>query len=383
MTRAADVVIIGGGCMGASVAFHLARLGITNVVLLEREAQLGMGSTGRNAGGVRHQFSHDANIALSIESIALFERFEAVAGRAIDLRQDGYLFLLSSPASVGAFRENVERQRRLGVAVDWLGPDDAARLAPGLRTDGVLAATFCQRDGIADPNGVTTGFAKGAQAAGVRIERDTEVTGIHVGHGRVTGVATTRGDIRARVVVNAAGPHARAVGRMAGADVPVDPYRRHIFIAQAPAAGVPASHVMVIDFETTFYFHREGAGVLFGMGAKDEAPTFDTTVQWDFLPDVIEVAVRRLPALADAAVSHAWAGLYEVTPDANPIIGPSREVDGLFTIAGFSGHGFQHSPAAGRILADLVAGRDPRFDVSPFAADRFARRAEAGERYVV
>ena len=172
------------------------------------------------------------------------------------------------------------------------------------------------------------GFAKAAQAAGVRIERR------HGGHGhpRRRRPCDRRHDdrvatIHAPIVVNAAGPHARAIGRMAGADVPVDPYRRHIFIAQAPAAGVPASRIMVIDFETTFYFHREGAGILFGMGGKDETPTFDMTVQWDFLPQVIDVAVRRLPALADAAISHAWAGLYEVTPDANPIIGPSHEVD--------------------------------------------------------
>jgi sarcosine oxidase subunit beta len=383
MTRTADVVVIGGGCMGASVAFHLARLGITNVVLLEREAQLGSGSTGRNAGGVRHQFSHDANIALSIESIRVMERFEQEVGSPIDLHQDGYLFLLSSSDSVAAFRENVARQQRMGVSVDWLAPDDAARLAPGLKTDGVVAATFCSRDGIADPNGVTMGFAKAAQTAGVRIERNSEVTDIRVSSGRVTGVVTPHGDVHAPIIVNAAGPHARAIGKMAGADVPVDPYRRHIFIAQAPPAGVPASRIMVIDFETTFYFHREGAGVLFGMGAKDEAPTFDTTVQWDFLPQVIEVAMRRLPALADAAITHAWAGLYEMTPDANPIIGPSHEVGGLYLIAGFSGHGFQHSPAAGRILADLIAGRDPHFELAPFRADRFGADHAGGERNVV
>jgi sarcosine oxidase subunit beta len=383
MAATADVVIVGGGCMGASVAFHLARLGITRVTLVEREAQLGAGSTGRNAGGVRHQFSHPANIALSIESIRLMERFEADVGQPIDLHQDGYLFLLSSADSVTAFRDNVARQRSLGVPVDWLDADQAARLAPGLRTDGVLAATFCARDGIADPNGVTTGFARAAQAAGVRIERDTEVTGIRVDTGRVTGVTTSRGEIHTRAVVNAAGPHARAIGALAGARVPIEPYRRHIFIARAPDTGVPASRIMVIDFDTTFYFHREGAGILFGMGAKGEAPTFDTTVQWDFLPEVIDAAMRRLPALADAPVTHAWAGLYEVTPDANPIIGPSPEVEGLFSIAGFSGHGFQHSPAAGRILADVIAGRDPQFDLTPFRSDRFARPAAAGERYVV
>jgi sarcosine oxidase subunit beta len=370
--------------MGASVAYHLAKRGITDVVVLEREAMLGAGSTGRNAGGVRHQFSNDANIRLSIESIALLERFADEVGQAVDFHQDGYLFLLSSSSSVETFRRNVALQRSLGVDVQWLDAADAARLAPGLNTDGVAGATFCQRDGIADPNGVTVGFAKAAQALGVAIERDTEVTKIRIEGQRVAGVETARGAIETRSVVNAAGPYARQVGRLAGVDVPVDPYRRHIFIAAIEKGGVvPASRIMVIDFDTTFYFHREGAGLLFGMGDPNETPTFDTTVQWDFLPQVIEVAVERLPALVDASISHAWAGLYEVTPDANPIIGRAHGVDGLFLINGFSGHGFQHSPAAGRILADVIAGRDPRFDLRPFAAERFSAGVMSGERYFV
>jgi sarcosine oxidase subunit beta len=384
MKRSSDVVVIGGGCMGASVAYHLTRRGVTNVVLVERDKLLGTGSTGRNAGGVRHQFSNEANIRLSIESIGLFERFADEVGQPIDLHQDGYLFLLSTERSVDVFRRNVALQRSLGVDVQWLEPGDAAPLAPGVDVDGVLAATFCSKDGIADPNGVTSGFAKAAQARGAAIERDTEVTGIRLEGTRVAAVETSRGTIETRIVVNAAGPWARQVGRMASIDVPVDPVRRHIFIAALEAAGgtVPPSHVMVIDFDTTFYFHREGAGILFGMGDPHEAPTFDTTVQWDFLPRVIEVAVKRLPALASASVSHAWAGLYEMTPDANPIIGPTV-IDGLYCINGFSGHGFQHSPAAGRILADLITGCDPGIDTSPFAFERFAREHIAGERYVV
>lgn len=385
MKPSSDVVIIGGGCMGASVAYHLAKRGVRDVVLLERERLLATGSTGRNAGGVRHQFSNESNIRLSIESIGLLERFADEVGSPVDFHQDGYLFLLSSPSSVETFRANVALQRRLGVETEWLGPDDAARLAPGLDSGGVLAATFCARDGIADPNGVTMGFAKAAQASGVAIERDTDATGIVVEGGRIKAVETSRGRIATPIVVNAAGPHARAVGRLAGVDVPVDPYRRHIFIAQAGAAGwtVPDSRIMVIDFDTTFYFHREGAGLLFGMADPREPSTFDTTVRWDFLTEVTETAVKRVPALETASVSHAWAGLYEMSPDGNPIIGAVAGVAGLFLINGFSGHGFQHSPAAGRILADVIAGRDPGIDLEPFSFERFSHAAVAGERYVV
>lgn len=393
MKSEADVVIIGGGCMGAAAAHYLAERDVTDVVLIEREAQLGTASTGRNAGGFRHQFSHPANIALSKESIAVFADFDNAVGSPIDFWPDGYLFLLSSQDSVNAFRKNVELQRAHGIRVDWLTADDAAALGAGLNVDGVHAATYCADDGIADPNGVTMGFARAAQAKGVEIRRGEEVTGISVNHGRVATVHTSAGAISTYNVVNAAGPWAAEIGRMAGIDVPVVPERRHIFIAQPSGGGswddqphrgcVPSSRLMVIDFESTFYFHREGGGLLFGMGDPDEQPGFDISVRWDFLPQVIEVAVRRLPALADASVSHAWAGLYEMTPDHNPIIGPANGLDGFFTIAGFSGHGFQHSPAAGRILADLMTGADPGLDISPFAHDRFATVRAPGELNVV
>jgi sarcosine oxidase subunit beta len=392
---AADVVIVGGGCMGASAAYHLAQLGVTRVVLVEREAALGTGSTGRNAGGVRHQFSHEANVRLSIESIALFEHFEDAVGSPIDFHQDGYLFLLSREAHVAAFREAVAMQRRLGVDVEWLDAAEAARRAPGIWTRGAVAATFCARDGICDPHGVTTGFAGAAQRAGVEIRRHSTVTGIRVERGCVAGVETDAGPIDTRVVVNAAGPWARRIGDMAGVALPIDPLRRHIFLAEPPQTGGwahggpggeaagPANRVMVIDFESTFYCHREGAHLLFGMSDPEETPGYDITVNWDLLARVAPVAARLVPALADLAIARAWAGLYEMTPDAMPIIGPAGGVDGFHVLAGFSGHGFQHAPAAGRLLADLVAGRDPHFDLAPFAFERFARGGDAGEGNVV
>lgn len=379
--------------MGCSVAWHLAKRGLTNVVLIEREAQLGAGSTGRNAGGVRHQFSHPANIDLSIESIAMMADFEARVGWPVDFHRDGYLLLASTAANEAAFHRNVAAQRARGVDVQWLSAAEAARLAPGIDVTGVRGATWCAADGVADPNGVTQGFAKGAQAMGAEIVRGVEVTGITLSGGRVNTVRTSAGTIQTPVVVNAAGPWAMSLARMIGVDVPVEPERRHIFIAAPERGGswdapewegrVPRSRVLVIDFETSFYFHREGAGLLMGMGDPDEATGFDTTVRWDFLPRVMEVAMGRLPVMADAAVSHAWAGLYEMTPDHNAIIGPSEDVGGFYTIAGFSGHGFQHSPAAGRIVADLITGRDPHFDLSPFTLERFETVKAGGELNIV
>jgi sarcosine oxidase subunit beta len=277
--------------------------------------------------------------------------------------------------------------------VEWLTAGEAATLAPGVCVDGVLAATYCAKDGIADPNSVTMGFASVAREAGVEIVRGCEVTGLDATHGRVEGVRTTGGTVSAGVVVNAAGAWAGQVGRMAGLDIPVTPLRRHIFFSQ-PSAGetwddephrgkAPATRILVIDFASSFYFHREGGRLLFGMGDPAERPGFDRTVRWDFLPEVVETGVARLPALADAVVSHAWAGLYEMTPDAMPIIGPVGGCEGFYVIAGFSGHGFQHSPAAGRVLADLITGRDPGLDLSPFSCGRFTSGGRTAEGHFV
>ena len=390
--KTADVVVIGGGCMGASVAYHLAQRGITNVVLVEREAALGAGSTGRNAGGVRHQFSHPANVRLSLESIRLFEHFEDEVGYPIDFHQDGYLFLLSAPDDVQAFARNAEMQQRHGVEVAWLTPEEVTSLAPGVAIDGVRAATFCARDGIADPHGVTAGFAAAARRRGVYIELDTNVTGILTDDRGVALVTTTRGEIATRTVVNAAGPWAKLIGDMVGIALPIEPLRRHIFVAQPPTAegwvqdGVhtaPETRIMVIDFESSFYFHREGANLLFGMGDPDERHSFEMAVDERLLEKVAPVATTRLPVLADAPIAHSWAGLYEVSPDAMPILGPVDVVPGFHMIGGFSGHGFMHAPAAGRLVADIIDGHEPDIDVEPFAFARFAAGGLSGEKAVV
>ena len=370
------------------MAYHLTRQGIPDVVLVEREPLLGMGSTGRNAGGVRHQFSSEANVKLSIESIRLLERFNDEVGSEIDFHQDGYLFLLATQESVTSFEAGIEVQRRLGVEVDLLSPAEAQRLAPGLEVDGILAASFCARDGIADPNGVTMGFAKAAKKAGAEIYRETEVTAIRRTDGRITAVETSQGMISTPIVINAAGPYARRIGEMVGLEIPVYPLRRHIFITEPMALALgtaaPSSRIMVIDFDTTFYFHREGSGILFGMGDPGQQTGFDTTVSWEFLEQVTRVAVRRLPVLAEAGIAHAWAGLYEMSPDGMPIIGPAREVEGFFMINGFSGHGFQHAPAAGRLLADMIASREVQAsEAAPFSFERFARGASPREFAVV
>ncbi|HEY8367768.1 MAG TPA: FAD-binding oxidoreductase [Thermodesulfobacteriota bacterium] len=377
-----EVAIVGGGAMGASLAWHLARRGCRDVLLLEREGLLGTGSTGRCAGGVRHQFSSPVNIELSKLSIRSIERFEEEVGAPLDFHQDGYLFLLTREADWAEFRRNAELQRALGVPVETLTAAEAAALVPGLVVDDVLGATYCAKDGIADPHGLTQGYADAARRLGARIETGVAVTGIRVVGGRVRGVETTAGPVEARWVVNCAGPWAAEVGRMAGVTVPVEPVRRHVFTTR-PFAGAPARATMVIDFATTFYFHRESGGVLMGMG-RDEPPSFDTSVDPEFQYTVLETALERYPPLAEATIARAWAGLYEVSPDAHPIIGPVPGVEGFLLANGFSGHGFQHAPAVGLLLAETILdGRAHTIDLSPLAYERFARGRTPAERNVV
>jgi sarcosine oxidase subunit beta len=377
----ADVAIVGGGIMGASTAYHLASRGCNNVVILEKDL-LAQASTGLSAGGIRQQFSHPANIRLSQESVRVFERFEELFGVDMEFRQVGYLFLARSQDVWQEFLTNVEVQRRFQVPVEALEPQEIKHRWPYLNVDDLRGGTFCPEDGYADPYMAAMGFANAARRLGVRIEEQTRVTAFRFKGGRVQGVETTRGALSAAVVVNVAGPWGGEVARMSGHDLPVKPYRRQVFVTQ-PFEAIPKPVPMILDIEPAFYFRGEGPGVLMGMSDPDEPSSYNTNVDYGFLERLIDMIIHRAPILEEAEIGRGWGGLYAITPDDNPIIGPLPGAEGLFCAIGFSGHGFQQSPTVGRILSELILDGKTDFDLSPFAHDRFDKVEGKGETRVV
>jgi sarcosine oxidase subunit beta len=380
----ADAVVVGGGAVGVSAAYHLAAAGAGSVLLLERAAELGTGSTGLCAGGFRHQFSSRVNVQLSLASIPLITGFSATHGLPLDVVQDGYLFLLREAAEWSEYQASAEMQRGLGVDVRLLTAREAAELIPGLGVDGVIGATFCAQDGIADPSGLTLGYATAARRAGAIIRTGVEVTRIVTDGGRVTGVETTGGPIACGTVVDAAGPWAGLLAATAGVELPLEPIPRVVLVT-GPFQGVPPRRTLVIDAGTSFYFHREGEGILMGMGDPTQRPTFETRVDERFIAErLLPTAIRILPALEDAAIAHSWVGLYEMTPDRHPIIGPVPGLTGLLLANGFSGHGFQHAPIVGKLIAEIVVdGMATTVDVSSLGLDRFSAGRLVGEVHVV
>ena len=379
--ESADVVIAGGGISGCALAYQLAKRNV-DVVLLERET-LGSQSTGKCAGGVRQQFSTEDNVRVMRLSVKLLESFEQETGHPADFRQIGYLFVFTQPQQVEDFRHNMEMWHRVGLTeARWVDPAEAAKMVPVLNVDDVLGCTFCPTDGIASPNDVTVGYATAARRQGARLRESVEVTGIDIASGRVQGVRTSAGDIATRLVINCAGPWAASIGRMAGLEIPVLPYRRHIAVT-GTFPSVPRNTPMTVDFHTSLYFHPEGDGVLMGMSDRTEPPAFVTDVNWEFLEKMFEQAARRAPALAGAGVKTAWAGLYESTPDHQAILGPIAEVEGFWCAAGFSGHGFMQAPAAALLLTQLLLDKKSEIDISSFAFERFARGSLVTERNII
>ena len=354
--------------MGTSTAYHLAQLGVTDVVLCER-ATLGSGSTSKAAGGIRAQFADELNIRIALLSLVEFRNFEERLGVDIDFRQTGYLFLLDSDEDVARFREAIALQGSLGVLSTELTLDEVLELVPQLQTEGLRGATFCPRDGHATPEAVVRGYAAAAADKGVRIQQGVEVTRILVLGNKILGVETTAGRIKTDVVVCTAGVWSREVAALVGLDLPVvgEPRWMHY---TPESGGLPDNLPLTIDFASGFYFHREGPGLVFG----GREPTIE---------GVATHATRRLPLLTDLPIQSSWWGYYEMSPDRNGLVGEAVEPSRFLYATGFSGHGFQQAPAVGEYLAERIVGIIPTLNLSPFSAERFARGQPREETFII
>ncbi|MGH2451860.1 MAG: NAD(P)/FAD-dependent oxidoreductase [Candidatus Limnocylindria bacterium] len=377
----ADVVVVGGGVIGASVAYHLARRGSGSVLVLER-ATLGAGSTGKNAGGIRLQFSTEINVRLSLRSVPRFEAFAEEIGVDPRFRQVGYLFLITAPRDVAPFERSLALWQRLGVPARRLDAEAARALFPELEVGDVLFATFCPRDGHADPTTILNGYVARARDLGATFREGAEVTGIDVAGGRVTGVRTADERIACGLVVDAAGAWAAEVAALVGVTLPIRPLRRHAFVTDA-VPGLEREIPLTIEFASGLYMHRESGGILLGMGDPKDPPGFCEEVNWDFLPAVVERALARVPALERAAIKTGWAGLYEDTPDKHPILGHVDGLEGFVCAAGFSGHGLMHAPATGELISELIVDGRTSLDITPLSAGRFAAGRLVQEHNVV
>lgn len=358
MGEQAEVVVVGGGVVGVSVAWHLRRLGVQGVVLVERDT-LGAGSTSKAAGGIRTQFADELNVRIALRSLDELEQMEGIG-----FRQHGYLFLLDREEDVARFQDALAVQHRLGVPSRELSVAEAVSLLPQLDPKGLLAATFCELDGYATPEAVVQWYARGLD-----VRQGWAVTGLDIRAGRVTAVRTSRGRISTGTVVCCAGVWSAEVGAMAGVSIPVRGEPRWVFFTPEDG-GLPERLPLTIDYSSGFYLHREGPGLAFG-GREQR------------LEEVAAHGVRRLPVLADLPVQASWWGFYDVSPDWNGIVGEAPEPARFLYATGFSGHGFQQAPAVGEYLAELVTGREPTLDLSPLSLERFAQGRARPEALVV
>jgi glycine/D-amino acid oxidase-like deaminating enzyme len=373
----ADVVIIGGGIVGSSIAWHLTNAGCKSVLVIERESSQGKGSTGKSMGGVRAQFSTPVNIQMSLYSIPFYARFEEVVGHPADYRPQGYLFLATKDSHLAYLRNNFERQKKLGLTTArLLAAEEIRNMLPQLRSDDVLGGSFCSTDGFVDPYSVMNGFMASAVERGTTLWKKAEVTGITKDQQGAFRVETSRGQVSTRTVVNAAGAWAAQIAKFLDVELPVEPLRR-MLVPSEPFSDFPHSSPMVIDMSTGFHFRPEGRGFLLAWNDPEETPGYKTDFEPSFIEKILMHAADRVPAFENLPVNpkRAWAGLYEMTPDHHCILGPVAAVPGFFLANGFSGHGVMHSPATGKILADLILQGKTNVvhDVGVLSFERFAR----------
>lgn len=376
----AEVVVIGGGIMGASIAWHLADAGVSDVVVIERDA-LGAGSSAKPLGGVRATFSDANNVLLGHRSLAAFEEFEARFGMPIGLRQVGYLFLCRTDAELDAVETSVRLQNGLGCHSRMVDPAEAHQINPFLDPAVLRGASFSPRDGYAEPARVVAGYVAAAEALGVRFCERTEVFELSTRVDETHRVITQRGEIDADTVIITAGAWSTKLGAMLGVHLPVEALRRQIgFTPQlsAPHPTVP----FTLDLSTTLYFHNYRNGLLLGISNRDEDPGFCREFSYGWTRAFDAAAEVIAPALAAQPLVGGWAGLYENTPDHNAMIGRA-DVPGVLYATGFSGHGFLQGPAVGEIVRDLYLDREPFMDPAPFSADRFATGSMLSEVHII
>jgi sarcosine oxidase, subunit beta len=373
--RTADVVIIGAGIVGSSIAYHLTASGYKNVLVLERESSQGKGSTGKSMGGVRAQFSTPVNIQMSLYSIPFYASFEERLGYPCGYRPQGYLFCATSDAHMNYLRTNYETQVGLGLKeVRLIIADEIRKNFPELRAEDIVGGAFCSTDGFVDPYSAMTGFMSCACDHGTELWRNATVTGIRCDPQGVAGVETTRGVVSTRTIVNCAGAWAAQIAHMVGIDLPVEPLRR-MLVPTEPFDQFPHTAPMIIDMSNGFHFRPEGLGFLLAWNDPEETPGYKADFDPAFIEKVLTRAANRVPIFENLAVNpkRAWAGLYEMTPDHHPVLGSAPDVPGFFLANGFSGHGVMHAPASGKILSDLIlSGRTDLIDVSLLCLSRFA-----------
>ena len=375
MRDRATTVVIGAGIIGASIAYNLARRGAKNVVVVD-ESRAGSGSTAASLGGFRHQFSNELSVKLSIESIEVIEKFKELTGFDPLVAHDGYLFLATSEKSFSQLKENRILQESLGVSVDLLTPQELLEHYPFYNFDGVLGGTFCARDGHASTSTIHQGFITKAKELGVELYEDAEVKKIERGGSRVKGVVTTKGEIHSEKAVIAAGAFSGRIGALASVEIPIKPYPRKVFfLTRNLPESIPSQIPLIVDVDSTLALGRDGTMILFGDNTST-GPSFELSFPQDYEQKVISKLLRRVPSLSRASISHSVSGLYEMTPDANPISSEISEVEGLYCCAGFSGHGFMHSPAIGALMAELILDQKPHLDISSYHIKRFENKTQ-------
>ena len=386
-SRSPDVLIIGGGVIGCSIAYHLTRRGCRNVVVVERHT-IGSGSTAKAAGGIRQQFSCEANVRLAMYSVDFFEHFHERlelppdAG-GVDFHQIGYLFLLSTQEAFTTFERSAALQQRLGLPVEVLTPEQVGRRWPWLSVNDLVGATYCPTDGYGRPHNVMQAFATQAQRLGASFVEGAEVSAITRKAARIMTVETNQGSFSPGSVIICAGPWSGELGRLAGVEIPVQPLRRMCFVTD-PFDAIPQDAPMTIEMPNTFHFRPEGAGFMLGTSDQHEPYGFHTTMRWEWLERVMEDAAKRVPVLEQAKIHHGWAGLYETSPDHNAILGPIPGVENLLVATGFSGHGVMQSPATGMIMSEFILdGKAHTLDVSDLGIERFSTGRLHPENHVI